>query len=64
MPKSTLNAKNLESLGAARLAELLIELSHGNATAKRHLRMELAGTRGTEALATEVRNSMEITTRF
>ena len=56
VPKSTLNAKNLEALGAERLAELLIELSHGNATAKRRLRMELAGTRGTDVLAREVRH--------
>ena len=56
VPKSTLNAQNLEALGAARLAELLIELSQGNATAKRRLRMELAGTHGTDALAKEVRN--------
>jgi hypothetical protein len=53
--KTTLSAQNLEALGAARLAELLIELSRGNATAKRRLRMELAGTRGTDALAKEVR---------
>src|SRR5438067_618251 len=56
VPKTTLNAQNLEALGAARLAELLIELSQGYATAKRRLRMELAGTRGTDALAKEVRN--------
>lgn len=36
--KSTLNSKNLEALGAERLAELLIELSAGNAAAKRRLR--------------------------
>jgi uncharacterized protein DUF6880 len=54
--KTTLNAQNLEVLGAPRLAQLLIELSDGNATAKRRLKMELAGTRGTDALATEVRN--------
>ena len=54
--KTTLNAQNLEALGAARLAELLIELSLRNATAKRRLRMELAGTCGTDALAKEVRN--------
>ncbi len=35
--KSTLNAKNLETLGAARLAELLIEISTGSAVAKRRL---------------------------
>ena len=33
--KNTLSAKNLEALGAMRLAELLIEISTGNATAKR-----------------------------
>ncbi|WP_176559504.1 DUF6880 family protein, partial [Rubellimicrobium roseum] len=42
--KTTLNAKNLEALGAPRLAELLIELSTGDAAAKRRLRLELAGT--------------------
>lgn len=41
--KTTLNAKNLEVLGAERLAELLIEVSTGNAAAKRKLRLELAG---------------------
>ena len=30
--KKTLNAKNLEALGAQRLAELLIEISTGNAS--------------------------------
>ena len=56
VPKSTLNAKNVEALGAARLAELLIELAQANAAAKRRLRMELASTRGTDALAKEVGN--------
>src|SRR5437868_8736348 len=56
LAKTTLNGQNLEALGALRLAELLIELSQGNATAKRRLRMELAGTRGTDVLAKEVRN--------
>ncbi|PZU81897.1 MAG: hypothetical protein DI528_21015 [Shinella sp.] len=40
--KTTLNAKNLETLGAARLADLLIEISTGSAVAKRRLRLELA----------------------
>ena len=39
----TLNAKNLEKLGAARLAELLMEISAGDTVAKRRLRLELAG---------------------
>jgi len=41
--KTTLNAKNLEVLGTERLAQLLIEISTGNAAAKRKLRLELAG---------------------
>ena len=35
--KTTLNATNLEALGARRLAELLIELSTGDAAAKKSL---------------------------
>mgnify|MGYP003130361419 CR=1 FL=1 len=41
--KTTPNAKNLEALGAKRLAELLIEISTGSAMAKRRLRLEPAG---------------------
>ncbi len=37
----TFNAKELEALGAERLAELLIEVSTGNAGAKRRIRFEL-----------------------
>ncbi len=37
--KTTLNAKNLEALGVGRLAELLMEISTGNANHKRHLRL-------------------------
>lgn len=36
-PKNTLNAQNLEALGAKRLAELLIEISSGDAAASRAL---------------------------
>ena len=53
--KQTLNVKNLESLGVTRLAELLIELSTGDAAAKRRLRLELAGAASSEDLAKEVR---------
>ncbi len=38
----TLNATNLSALGAARLAELLLELAQGDAAMKRRLRLELA----------------------
>jgi hypothetical protein len=41
--KNTLSAKNLEALGVERLAELLIEISTGNAAARQRLRLELAG---------------------
>ncbi|HLO75026.1 MAG TPA: hypothetical protein VK196_01050 [Magnetospirillum sp.] len=56
--KTTLNAKNLVSLGAERLAELLIEISTGDAAAKRRLRMELAGAQSPGDLAKEVRKRL------
>ena len=56
--KTTLNAKSLEVLGAERLAELLIEISTGDAAAKRRLRMELAAARSPADLAKEVRKRL------
>lgn len=56
--KTTLNARNLEALGATRLAELLIELSTGDAAAKRRLRLELAGMTGTEDVARQIRKRL------
>ena len=53
--KTTLNAANLETLGAERLAQLLIEVSEGNAGAKRRLRLELVGAGSPAELAAEVR---------
>ena len=53
-PKTTLNAANLEVLGAARLAELLIEISTGSAVAKRRLRLELAGAQSPKQAGREV----------
>jgi hypothetical protein len=47
----TLNARNLEALGSARLAALLIEISTGNAVAQRRLRLELAGNSGPDEAA-------------
>lgn len=47
----TLTAQNLEMLGAPRLAALLIELSTGDAAAKRRLRLELAGRAGADEAA-------------
>lgn len=52
--KTTLNAKNLEALGAPRLAELLIEISTGSALAKRRLRLELAGAQSPQEAGREV----------
>ncbi|AKI01609.1 hypothetical protein IMCC20628_02914 [Hoeflea sp. IMCC20628] len=57
-PKKTLNAKNLETLGAPRLAELLIEISTGSAASKRRLRLELAGSQGSAEVAREIRKRL------
>ncbi len=56
--KTTLNARNLETLGAARLAELLMELSRGNAAAKQQLRLALAGQQGADEIAREIRKRL------
>jgi len=56
--KTTLNATNLKTLGAERLAALLIEISEGNATAKRRLRLELAGAGNPAAVGREVRKRL------
>jgi hypothetical protein len=56
--KKSLNAKNLEALGARHLSELLIDLTKGNAEAKRRLRLELAGTLGSDEVAKEVRKRL------
>ena len=56
--KKTLNAKNLESLGAQRLAELLIDVSTSNAAVKRRLRLELAGSQSPGELAKEIRKRL------
>ena len=55
---TTLNAKNLEALGAPRLAALLLELATGNAAAKRKLRLELAGEASPRQLAQEVKKRL------
>lgn len=52
--KTTLNAKNLEALGAERMAQLLIEVSTGNAAAKRKLRLALAGAQSPREAAREI----------
>ena len=52
--RKTLNAKNLEALGAERLAELLIEVSTGNAGVKRRIRLELASLQSPDQVAKEI----------
>ena len=61
--KAALNTKNLEALGAERLAELLIEISAGNAAAKRRLRVELAGAQSPAQLVKEVRKRFTMIAR-
>ena len=56
--KKALNAQNLEALGPERLAELLLEISTGNAVAKRRLRLELAAQDGPAEVAREVRKRL------
>jgi len=43
--KTAVNAKNLEALGAERLAKLLVEVSMGNSAVKRRLKLELAAAK-------------------
>ena len=54
--KKTLNATNLEALGAERLAALLMEISQGNAVLKR--RLELVGTESPAELGKEIRKRL------
>ena len=61
--KSTLNARNLEALGAPRLAELLLTLTQGNAAAKRVLRLALAEQGGPNEIAKEVRKRLATVAR-
>jgi hypothetical protein len=56
--KKTLNADNLESLGAARLAQLLVEVSQGNAAIKRRLRLELAGAESPAGVVKQIRSRL------
>lgn len=56
--KTTLTAKNLEALGVERLAHLLIDISTGDATIKRRLRLELAGLSSPREVATAIRKRL------
>jgi hypothetical protein len=61
--KRTLNATNLEALGAEALAALLIEVSSGNAVIQRRLRLALASAEGVEGAAQEVRKRLQAISR-
>lgn len=56
--KTTVTTENLEALGAARLAALLVELGDGDADLKRRLRLELAGAAGPAEAAREIRKRL------
>jgi len=56
--KKTLNAENLEALGARRLANLLMDIAEGDAATKRRLRLELAAQVAPETMAAEVRKRL------
>jgi len=56
--RASLNAKNLEALGTARLAALLLQHTQGNAAARRALRLALAEQRGPLEMAQEVRKRL------
>lgn len=56
--KKTLKAKNLQALGAPRLAELLIRISARDASVEELLRLELAGAKSPAKAALEVRKQM------
>ncbi len=58
MAGKTLNAKNLQALGAERLAELVMDLVQGSAPLKREARAALLEASGSEALAAEVRKRL------
>ena len=56
--KTTLNAENLEALGAQRLAESLMDVAMGDAATKRRLRLELLAREAPETMAAEVRKRL------
>jgi Family of unknown function (DUF6880) len=56
--KKTLNKRNLEALGAERLAELLIEVGTGNAGVKRRIRLELASAQSPIEVSKEIRKRL------
>lgn len=55
MAKKTLNAENLERLGAARLAALVMDLVQGSAALQRRARLELSAAQGPQEVAADLR---------
>ncbi len=55
MSKKTLNKANLERLGAAKLAELVMELVQGSAALQRRARMELSAAQGPKEVTADLR---------
>lgn len=55
MSRKTLNQKNLETLGAERLAALVMELVQGSAPLKTHARMALSAAQGPADVAADLR---------
>ena len=55
MSKKTLNTANLERLGAARLAALVIDLVQGSAALQRRARLELSAAQGPGDVAADIR---------
>lgn len=53
-PRKSVDLTKLEALGAARLAEILLEVAADDAGIKRRLRLELRAESGAEAVAAEI----------
>ncbi len=56
--KSSYSAQSLEALGAAHLADILIDLAAGDVNIKRRLKLELAGSQGPEESEREIRKRL------
>ena len=57
--RKALNADNLEALGAAQLAAILLDIADGQAATKRRLRMELAAQIGPDDLVLELEKHLD-----
>jgi hypothetical protein len=55
MSRKTLNKTNLERLGSAALADLVLDLVAGNAALQRQARMALSAAQGSQDVAADIR---------